>query len=391
MTTTSDAVGSTAVHPSGRTAASASIGPDRVELRWPALNRDAPVSLPHLWLRDNCPCDECRVVQTGEKKFHLISVPVDLAPTTATLQDDTLTVTWPDGHITTMTATLIAHAIDGRPAPTVRYWSSEFSPFCADFADFFSSAEVAVPALREFLSTGVLVLTDAPTEPNSLEDFAPRLGPMREMSFARVHNVEVDVSGYNVAHTNLPLPPHNDFAGMSWPPSVQALHMLANEVDDGLSVIVDGFGVLAEMRAEEPALFAALTTTALPFRMWDDTTETYAVETMVELNAAGDVIRLRYSNQVMQPMDPTGDTVADFYRAYHHLSQKIVDRRNQARFRLEGGHVLLVASHRVLHARDGFKPTGRRHLQDAYFEHDNIRNHLFVLERELAAQKEERS
>ena len=30
------------------------------------------VSLPHLWLRDNCPCDDCRVTQTQEKRFILV-------------------------------------------------------------------------------------------------------------------------------------------------------------------------------------------------------------------------------------------------------------------------------------------------------------------------------
>ena len=48
----------------------------------------------------------------------------------------------------------------------------------------------------------------------------------------RIHNVKVDPKGYNVAHTNLDLPPHNDFASIP-PPSVQALHMLANEARVG--------------------------------------------------------------------------------------------------------------------------------------------------------------
>lgn len=367
------------------TAPVVTVGPEGLSLCWPAVSGPDTIALPHLWLRDNCPCDECRVTQTGEKKFHLTSVPVDVTPAEATITDDALALVWPDGHRTTMSADLIRSAIAGRPVPQIRHWSQDFNPMRVDHHQFFADADVAISAFREFLSTGVLVLTDAPTEPNSLEDFTSRLGPMREMHFARVHNVEVDPSGYNVAHTNLPLPPHNDFAGMSWPPSVQALHMLANEVDDGLSVVVDGYGVLADLRSESPELFDALLTTALPFRMWDESTETYTVQPMVEVDVNGEISRLRYSNQVMQPMDPTGPTVTDFYRAYHRLSEMIVDRQNQARFRLEGGHVLLVASHRVLHARDGFVPNGRRHLQDAYFEHDNMRNHLFVLERDQKA------
>jgi len=50
---------------------------------------------------------------------------------------------------------------------------------------------------------------------------------------------------------------------------------------------------------------------------------------------------------------------------------------------LEGGQILLVAGHRVLHARKEFVANAKRHLQDAYFEHDNIRNHLTVIHRRL--------
>ena len=51
----------------------------------------------------------------------------------------------------------------------------------------------------------------------------------------------------------------------------------------------------------------------------------------------------------------------------------------QASFRLEGGQILLCAGHRVLHGRTALRSNGRRHLQDAYFEHDNVRNHLRLL------------
>jgi len=43
----------------------------------------------------------------------------------------------------------------------------------------------------------------------------------------------VDCRGYNVASTNLELPSHTDLPSYSWPPSVQALHMLVNETEHG--------------------------------------------------------------------------------------------------------------------------------------------------------------
>jgi alpha-ketoglutarate-dependent taurine dioxygenase len=50
----------------------------------------------------------------------------------------------------------------------------------------------------------------------------------------------------------------------------------------------------------------------------------------------------------------------------------------KSKFRLESGHILLVSAHRVLHGRQEFKPDGMRHLQDAYYEMDNIENNLVL-------------
>ena len=94
----------------------------------------------------------------------------------------------------------------------------------------------------------------------------------------------------------------------------------------------------------------------------------------------------------MQAVNPLHPDTPLFYRAYHYLSQSIMgsghednsnlaDRRS---FRLSAGEVICVAAHRVLHARSHIQPTGYRHLQDAYFCHDNLRNKLTLLLRQKA-------
>lgn len=352
-----------------------------VDVTWADGDR---TELPHLWLRDNCPCRECRVEQTTEKAFRITSVPVDLQPVQAELADDVdgedehLVVTWPDGH-----TTIYSHgSIRSYASPFItdwQPWGAEFTPTSHDWTDFLGDDAAAALAIEEFLLTGAVILADAPTTSNALELLAPRLGPIHEVLFERIHNVELDPAGYNIAHTALELPPHNDMASYSWPPSVQALHFLANETPGGESVIVDGWAVLDRLRRESPVLFDSLCAVPVPFRQFDATNETFAVAPIVRLDADGQIAAFRYSNQLMQPMDPTRPGVADFYEAYHELSSRLADPSTHAVFRVEAGEVLVVAAHRVLHARKAFEPTGRRHLQDAYFEHDNVRNHLTVL------------
>jgi len=350
---------------------------DALEVHWPSGQAS---HLHFLWLRDNCSCEECRVVQTSEKRFMISDVPVDIAPLAVSLDGDRLVLVWPDGHETVYTGTDIEalHAVGpGSWTP----WGSKFFPARYPFRAFLEADSVASDAMTEFLDKGAIILQQAPTQPGTLESLSPRLGPIREVLFARIHDVQVDPSGYNIAHTPNALPPHNDFASYSWPPSVQALHMLVNEAAGGESIIVDGWNVLSTLRERHPGHFRTLCEEPVPFREFDDDNETYAVAPLVRCNADGTIVSLRFSNQLMQALDPGAPGVGEFYRAYHALCGLLTADDVKARFRLEGGDILILAAHRVLHGREAFEAVGRRHLQDAYFELDNIRNHLVVLKR----------
>ena len=336
--------------------------------------------LPYLWLRDNCGCSECRVVQTTEKRFHLFRVDKDLKPTQATIEcagsaDEAISIAWPDGHQTRYRSSEIRGLLS-RSRFDLRYWDGRFQPRKFDYQRFLASDRAAAELIDEFLQTGVCVLVDAPTEPDSSEQLASRLGPVREVLFERIHNVVLDPKGYNIAHTGLAVAPHNDFTSYTWPPSVQALHMLVNECEGGESIVVDGFGLLNELRGDHPDMFDVLCQVPVPFRIFSEEHEVYAANPMVELDSTGEVRLMRFNTAQMQAVPLSEPRLGDFYDAYHELSRRVNDAGAQVTFRLEGGQVLLCAGHRVLHGRTALRSKGQRHLQDAYFEHDNVRTHL---------------
>jgi gamma-butyrobetaine dioxygenase len=345
----------------------------------------ARTDVPYLWLRDNCGCSECRVVQTTEKRFHLFRVAVDLRPSQVTIEhagceDEEVAIAWPDGHRTHYRSSEI-HGLIGRPRSDLRYWDCRFRPREFDFHRFLHHDRTAADLIEEFLETGACVIVDAPTEPDSSEELTARLGPIREVVFDRIHNVVVDPKGYSIAHTDLAIAPHNDFTGYTWPPSVQVLHMLVNECEGGASLVVDGFGVLNELRNDHPDKFDVLCAVPVPFRLFSEEYESYAANPLVELDSDRDVRLLRFNTQQMQVIPLSEPRLADFYAAYHELSKRINAARAQVSVRLEGGQILLAAGHRVLHGRTALRSKGRRHLQDVYFEHDNVRNHLRLLRR----------
>ena len=173
----------------------------------------------------------------------------------------------------------------------------------------------------------------------------------------------------------------NDFTSYTWPPSVQALHMLVNECEGGESTVVDGFGQLNELRNDHPGKFEVLCAVPVPFRLFSEEYECYAANPIVELDSGGGVRMLRFNTQQMQAIALSEPRLGDFYAACHELSRRVNDPSAQVSFRLEGGQILLCAGHPVLHGRMALRSNGQRHLQDVYFEHDNVRNHLRLLRR----------
>ena len=87
-------------------------------------------------------------------------------------------------------------------------------------------------------------------------------------------------------------------------------------------------------------------------------------------------MHLRFSNQLMQPLAYDDTELAAWYRAYRLLGAAIADPANHVSFRLSAGDTLFVNGYRVLHARTAYQPDGPRHLQDVYFEFDDVFGHL---------------
>ena len=333
--------------------------------------------LPFLWLRDNCQCDECRIIETQEKQFLLHTVPVDISPKSVEIKDEKVFVLWPDNHQSVIP--LIQIEESGKPRyPERKSWTSKFTPTRFDWSEFLDEEEIALEALKTFVSFGAIILKNAPKEPNSLEVLSRRLGPIHETLFERIHNVSIEGYGYSVAHTSKEIPPHNDFASYKSQPSIQILHMLENECEGGDSIIVDGWEVVEDLRKDNPEYFNILKEFNVPFRQFDENNETYTVAPMINCSSDGSLESFRFSNHLMQMINPSREGVKNFYKAFHEASSRVLDSKYRSTFRLNAGEALIVASLRVLHGRESFVPSGKRYLQDAYFVYDNALNNSVI-------------
>ena len=331
------------------------------------------------WLRDNCQCHECRIVQTDERRWQPWSQP--LAPVADSVEavDGELQIVWADGHRSNYGSAEWAkiRTTAARGAWTARLWNAGYEIERFDHHQCIDDPVTRRDFFEAIRRDGAAVVTGSPTEPGTVIEFlrAVRV-TLRDSSLGLIFDVKLDPAGYNIAFTAEEVPPHNDNAQYTHPPSGQVLAMLVNEAHGGNSVVVDGWSVLDQLNREHPEAIDVLARVEVGFRQYSTEADAFTRAPLVVRDRVGRFTHLRFSNQLMQPLAFDDTELAAWYEAYRLLGAAIADPAHHVSFRLSAGDTLFVNGYRVLHARTAYKPDGARHLQDVYFEMDDVFGHL---------------
>ena len=337
------------------------------------------VVLPGDWLRDNCPCDRCRIRQTDERRWQPWSDTAAARADRVDVSDGSLAVQWSSGHESTYSpATWASIARAGRRGVyTARLWQKGYAIERFDHDETIADTVTQRRMFEAFRRDGAVVVTGSPTVPGTVIEYlrAIRL-TLRDSSLGLIFDVKLDPAGYNIAFTAENVPPHNDNAQYAHPPSGQVLAMLVNDATGGNSVVVDGWSILHKLQAADPAAIEVLSRVEVGFRQYSVDADAFCRSPLVVRDRAGRFTHLRFSNQLMQPLEFDDPDLAEWYRAYRILGTMIADPANHVGFRLTAGDMLFVNGYRVLHARTEFVPDGPRHLQDVYFDVDDVFGNL---------------
>ena len=331
------------------------------------------------WLRDNCLCHECRIVQTDERRWRPWSEPSAPAVERVDVADGQLQVCWVGGHCSTYGPLDWdkVRTTAGRGAWTARLWARGYEVERFDHHRCIADSVTRRVMFEAFRRDGAVVVTGSPTAPGTVLELLRSLGiTLRDSSLGLIFDVKLDPAGYNIAFTAEEVPPHNDNAQYTHPPSGQVLAMLVNDAKGGDSVVVDGWSVLDKLQQEHPEVIDVLSRVEVGFRQYSTEADAFTRAPLVVRDRAGRFVHLRFSNQLMQPLAFDDSDLADWYRAYRLLGAAIADPANHVSFRLSAGDTLFVNGYRVLHARTAYQPDGPRHLQDVYFDVDDIFGHL---------------
>lgn len=359
----------------------------------------SPRSLPAVWLRDNCPCADCRDPGNGQKLFQIVDLPA--SPTVSdvrnTADGEGAEVTWaPDGHRsvyahawlaantpgTEGTSGAAGHAGDGRTEADKTLWrASDLAQRLpeADWAAYESRPEVRAGVLDSVLRLGFALLRDVPCRDGQVLDVIRTFGFERETNYGTLFEVRVEPNPNNLAFTGARITPHTDNPYRDPVPTLQVLHCLTNAAAGGDSGLVDGFQAAALLREEDPEAFTTLTGTPVPFRFADARTVLSAEHPLIDVDPLGRIREVRFNNRSIGTLRLPADHIDAFYRAYRAFAEILLRPELQLGFRLSPGDCLIFDNVRLLHARTAFSEDGARHLQGAYADLDGLTSTLTVL------------
>ncbi|MFI9785721.1 TauD/TfdA family dioxygenase [Kitasatospora sp. NPDC051984] len=344
------------------------------------------------WLRDNCPCTECRNPRSGQKRFQIGDLPDGLTATEAHRDETGLHVLWSDGHRSHYPTGWDAPeeaAGDHRTEHGKRLWeAADFARGLpeADWSSYLSDPEERIAVLSAVRRSGFAVLRGVPAEERQVLAVAGTFGYVRDTNYGELFDVRVEPDAVNFAFTDAAIAPHTDNPYRDPVPTLQLLHCLRNEAAGGDSGLVDGFRAAALLREEDPEAFALLARTPVPFRYRDRTADLAAELPMIGLDPRGAIREIRFNNRSIDTLRTLDGAELDaFYAAYRRFAAITLRPELRLEFRLGPGDCLIFDNTRLLHARTAFEQAGGRHLQGCYADLDSLSSTLSVLRRNVAA------
>ena len=347
---------------------------------------DGAVVLPPIWLRERSTHPTQLDTTSGQRLFdpHLLDADFSVAEAVVD-HEGNLIVRFSDGHCDRFEEAALAEFIglpDGLPRPTPWSAATMATLPAHRWRDIANDDSALLKALADFLHSGAIVITGAPTSAGTVATVAEHFGFVRETNFGRIFDVRSVPEPNDLAYTSGALGPHTDNPYRTPVPGIQLLHCLVNETNGGDSTLVDSLAVVEQLRSENPEWFDALATTPVQFRFRDATTDLRSERTVIERDAAGRVTGLNYSPRLDHLPLMSIERTQMYQSARRRLADLLRDPRFELRLRLQPGDVEMFANDRVLHGRSAYDPNqGMRHLQGCYIDADGPRSRYRVLAR----------
>ena len=366
-------------------------GTDGVNITWPDGDHSRHL---YYWLRENCHCSECTHAQAWERTVDFLAIPLDMAPASIRTDVQGLHIQWPrhdapcDGSFFSW-AWLDAHRSERevrlrrkqRPrSSSVAEWSKQ--AMSVDFDRVMTTEAGLLELLEQVDDRGIALVTGLPSKDLVVLTLAERIALIEGSHFGHHFNVQSKPDAENLAYTPRRLYPHNDLPSRRYPPGIQFLHCIRNDVTGGDSVLVDGIACAEALRQSDRGAFELLSTREVAFTSVGDDWHIVNRATVIDVDGDGDIAGTRLHPALIGPVDIEPESQMAFYRAHRKFLGIVSRDEMQFRFRLDAGECQVFDNRRIMHARLAFDPkTGSRMLQGCYVSRDDLYSRLELLRR----------
>jgi gamma-butyrobetaine dioxygenase len=340
-----------------------------------------------LWLRERCKDPKSIDLRTGQRLEDPSDLDLHLGLTAVSeVEPGRYRIRFSDGHEADFLAReILAEAalpVGDHDCPPIRLWDGSLPDIPR--LPWTSNPTYAQQGawLQPFLQLGFVIFTGVPTESKQVLKVGGTFGHVRDTNFGTHFDVRSVPDANDLAYTSLFLDPHTDNPYRSPVPGVQLLHCLANETSGGLSTLVDGFAAAETLRSSDPEAFRVLSQTPVRFRFRDVDTELVRSSSLIEADGVGGLQAINFSPRLdYVPLLPPAELSA-YFKARKQLDALLRSPRNEIRFLLNAGDLLMMDNRRLLHGRTSFDTReGLRHLQGCYIDIDGPRSAYRVLRR----------
>lgn len=358
-----------------------------VQIEWPDGKR---LRYHSLWLRDNGQDALSRDPLSGQKKFAVADLDLDLEISRTRLENTRLEIAFSDGSETWIDLQWLEATHYDTPSLTrliprhAATWDGNLDPeaVTATFSVIKNSTAALVRWLKYVQTHGFARLSDVPRKQGALLDVIGLFGFVRETNYGRLFEVRSEAKPVNLAFTREGLDPHTDNPYRDPVPTLQILHCIENDSEGGESLVVDGYRCAETLRHESPENFDLLSQYSVNFEYrGDGVSHLRASRPQIELSPQGQLLAIRVNNRSSGAL--TGipyEKIPGFYAAQAHLTE--ITRRPGlwVQFKLTPGELFIVDNTRVLHGRREYSETGSRWFQGAYADIDSLHSKIRIYE-----------
>ena len=340
------------------------------------------------WLRERVNGDRFVDIKTKQRLFDPTQIQENIKINDINLSKDFLEVTFNDGASTKLSIQELIEEFSNNDfiklIKKVEWDSSLDDLNIFKFKENFFEKEEMYNALVSFYKYGFVIFKDVPTKDNFLINFANSIGSVRRTNFGEFFNVRSKPDPNDLAYTSLPLAPHTDNPYRNPVPCIQILHCIENNVQGGLSTLVDGFTVTEKLKKDFPKYYKILSEVKVRFQFVDQSVVLEDWAEMIRVDENGEFKQVRFSPRLDFVPLLDLDKLELYYNARKKISELYNSDKYRIQFKLSPGDLLMMDNYRLLHGRTAYDSNeGDRFLQGCYIDYDSTDGKLKHLKRKF--------